>query len=201
MPKRKSKSTHKASLDQQESMLYYLISYLEKTFQPPGFQVVQFTTVRASLAAITALLISLFVGRAIISWLERKQIGETVREGVVAGAVDHTHKSGTPTMGGLIILLAVLGSTILWGAIAEVYVWLILLATTWMGAFGFADEAFERLRFDEIDRGADAGDAVDLAGDLVAEILHLLHLVGQVLRADLDRDGQFVHRARARNLD
>lgn len=130
-------------------MLYYLISYLERTFEPPGFQVVQFTTVRASLAAITALLIALFVGRAIINWLERKQIGENVREGVVAGAVDHAHKSGTPTMGGLIILLAVLGSTLLWGAIAEVYVWLIMLATAWMGVFGFADDYIKVVRQDK----------------------------------------------------
>ena len=60
-------------------MLYYLISYLEEAFQPTGFQVIQFSTVRASLAAITALAISLFVGRSIINWLAKKQLGETVR--------------------------------------------------------------------------------------------------------------------------
>ncbi len=127
-------------------MLYYLISYLEEVYQPPGFQVIQFSTVRASLAAITALAISLFVGRSIIKWLAKKQLGETVREGVIAGVVDHTHKSGTPTMGGLIILLSVLGSTLLWGAIMEVYVWLIMLATAWMGVFGFADDYIKVLR-------------------------------------------------------
>ena len=87
-------------------MLYYLIRYLERVFEPPGFQVVEYITVRASLAAITALLISLFIGRRIIRWLEYKQLGEQVREGESAGAVDHSHKSGTPSMGGLIILLA-----------------------------------------------------------------------------------------------
>ncbi len=121
-------------------MLYYLIIYLEEVFQPPGFQIVQFSTVRASLAAITALVISLYAGRYIIRWLSRKQLGEQVREGIHAGAVDHTHKQGTPSMGGLIILVSVLGATLLWGAIAEVYVWLIMLATAWMGAFGFADD-------------------------------------------------------------
>lgn len=121
-------------------MLYYLIEYLEKVYQPPGFQMIQFQTVRAGLAAITSLAISLFIGRAIIRWLAKKQIGERVRDGITAGAIDHSHKSGTPTMGGLIILLSVLGSTLLWGAIAEVYVWLILLATAWMGAFGFVDD-------------------------------------------------------------
>jgi len=121
-------------------MLYYLLTYLEEIYQPPGFQVFQYITVRASLAAITALAISLFAGRSIIRWLEKKQIGENIREGFLGGAIDHTHKAGTPTMGGLIILLAVLVATLLWGAIGEVYVWLILLATAWMGAFGFADD-------------------------------------------------------------
>ncbi len=121
-------------------MLYYFMLWLERTFEPPGFQIIQFTTVRSALAAITALSIALFAGRRIIDWLERQQLGERVREGELAGAVDHSHKAGTPTMGGLIILLGVLGSTLLWGAVGEVYVWLILLATAWMGAFGFADD-------------------------------------------------------------
>lgn len=121
-------------------MLYYLIEWLERVFEPPGFQVIQYITVRAGLAAITSLVITLFAGRSIIRWLSEKQIGEQIREGATAGAVDHSHKKDTPTMGGLIILLSVLGSTLLWGAITEVYIWLILLATTWMGAFGFADD-------------------------------------------------------------
>jgi len=121
-------------------MLYYLISYLEELYQPPGFQVIQFITVRAGLAAITALALALFAGRSIIRWLARKQFGEQVREGDAAGVIDHAHKAGTPTMGGVIILLSILGATLLWGAIAETYVWLILLATAWMGAVGFADD-------------------------------------------------------------
>ena len=130
-------------------MLYYLITYLEEQFQPPGFQAVQFITVRAALAAITALAIALFVGRRIIDWLGRQQVGEQVRQGEAAGAVDHSHKAGTPTMGGVIILLAILGSTLLWGAIAEVYVWLIMLATAWMGAFGFADDYIKVVKKDK----------------------------------------------------
>ena len=121
-------------------MLYYLFGYLERLYEPPGFQVFQFINTRAALAAITALVISLFAGKKIIKWLQRKQIGEQVREGVLAGAVDHTHKAGTPTMGGVIILLSVLGATLLWGALSEVYVWLIVLVTAWLGAFGFADD-------------------------------------------------------------
>ncbi len=130
-------------------MLYYLIEWLERTYEPPGFQVFRFITVRASLAAITALFIALVLGRYIINWLSRKQLGERVREGAGAGAVSHAHKAGTPTMGGIIILLAVLGATLLWGAVAETYVWLVVLATAWMGAFGFADDYIKTVRKDK----------------------------------------------------
>lgn len=130
-------------------MLYYLILYLEEQFQPPGFQIIQFITVRVALASITALVIALFVGRRIIRWLQKKQLGEVIREGEHAGAVDHSHKAGTPTMGGVIILLAILGATLLWGAIAEVYVWLSVLATAWMGAFGFADDYIKVIKKDK----------------------------------------------------
>jgi phospho-N-acetylmuramoyl-pentapeptide-transferase len=127
-------------------MLYYLISYLEEVYQPPGFQVIQFITVRSALAAMTALALALFAGRSIIRWLSRKQFGEQVREGTEAGVVDHAHKAGTPTMGGVIILLSILGAVLLWGAIAETYVWLILLATAWMGAVGFADDYIKTVK-------------------------------------------------------
>ena len=121
-------------------MLYYLIEYLERLYQPPGFQVIQFITVRAGLAAATSLAIALFAGRGIIRWLARKQIGERVRRGEGAGVVSHAHKAGTPTMGGVIILFAILGATLLWGDIARMYVWLAMLATAWMGVIGFADD-------------------------------------------------------------
>lgn len=121
-------------------MLYYLLQYLERTFEPTGFQMFHFITVRAGLAAFTALLIALFVGRRIIRWLKNKQFGETVREGIDSGAIDHSHKRGTPSMGGLIILLSMLGATFLWGDIAKTQVWLVMLATAWMGAVGFADD-------------------------------------------------------------
>jgi phospho-N-acetylmuramoyl-pentapeptide-transferase len=130
-------------------MLYYLLTYLEQQYEPPGFQVFQFITVRAGLAALTALIIALFIGRSIINWLSRQQVGEQIREGEDAGAVSHAHKAGTPTMGGVIILLAILGSTLLWGAIAEVYVWRIILATAWMGAFGFADDYIKVVKKDK----------------------------------------------------
>jgi phospho-N-acetylmuramoyl-pentapeptide-transferase len=127
-------------------MLYYLIQYLDGLYDLPGAGAIRFITVRASLSALTALVIALFAGRSIINWLSRKQIGERIREGSDAGIVSHAHKVGTPTMGGVIILLAILGATLLWGAIAEVYVWLIMLATAWMGAFGFADDYIKTIK-------------------------------------------------------
>lgn len=130
-------------------MLYYLIDYLEQLYQPPGFQVIRFITVRATLAAITALIISMVIGRYMINWLSRKQLGERVREGSNAGVVSHAHKAGTPTMGGIIILLAILVSTLLWGAIAEVYIWLAMLSIAWMGAFGFADDYIKTVKKDK----------------------------------------------------
>jgi len=130
-------------------VLYYLIDLLEQQYQPPGFQAIYFITVRAGLAAATALVISLFAGKRIITWLTNHQFKERVREGQMAGAVDHSHKAGTPTMGGIIILSAVLISTLLWGAIGEVYVQLIILATAWMGAFGFADDYIKVVKKDK----------------------------------------------------
>jgi phospho-N-acetylmuramoyl-pentapeptide-transferase len=114
--------------------------YLEEHFHPPGFEMFRFITVRAGMAAFTALLIALFFGKTMIKWLQKRQYGEVIREGVDAGAVDHSHKKGTPTMGGIIILASVLGSTFLWGAIAQSSIILIMVAMAWMGAFGFVDD-------------------------------------------------------------
>jgi phospho-N-acetylmuramoyl-pentapeptide-transferase len=121
-------------------MLYHLFQWIEATYEPPGFQLFEFITVRASLAAVTALLIALFAGKKIIRFLRKRQLGETIREGTDAGAVSHEHKAGTPTMGGVIILLALCGATLLWGDLTNPYILLILLATVWMGAIGFADD-------------------------------------------------------------
>jgi phospho-N-acetylmuramoyl-pentapeptide-transferase len=127
-------------------MLYYLIDYIEQLYHPPGFQVIRFITVRAALASITALVIALVAGRSIIRWLRQQQLGEQVREGDEAGAVSHVHKAGTPTMGGIIILLSVLGATLLWGAIANTYVWLAMAATAALGGLGFADDYIKTVK-------------------------------------------------------
>ncbi len=130
-------------------MLYYLLTWIEETYEPTGFQIFQFITVRAALAALTALLIALFIGRKMINWLSVQQLGESVREGEDAGAVSHAHKSGTPTMGGLIILLAIIGATLLWGELHNPYVWLCVLGTAWMGAFGFVDDYIKTVKKDK----------------------------------------------------
>ncbi|MCY4158580.1 MAG: phospho-N-acetylmuramoyl-pentapeptide-transferase [Bacteroidetes bacterium] len=130
-------------------MLYFLIQWLEGLFHPPGFQIVEFITVRATLAAITAFVIVMVIGPRVIRWLERKQLGEEVRTELAANGVDHSHKRGTPTMGGLIIVSAIVIATLLWGDLREVYIWLILIATLWMAAFGFSDDYIKTILKDK----------------------------------------------------
>ncbi len=130
-------------------MLYYLIRWLEQLFRPSGFQVVEFITVRATLAAITAFIMVMVIGPWVIRWLVRKQCGEQVRAALAEGAVDHSHKRGTPTMGGLIIVSAIAVATLLWGDLREVYIWLILIATLWMAVFGFADDYIKTIKKDK----------------------------------------------------
>lgn len=127
-------------------MLYLLLDWINRMYDPPGFGVFDFTTVRASMAAGTALLIALFAGKKIIRLLGKHQIGEQVRDGEDAGAVSHTHKAGTPTMGGVILLLALCGSTLLWADIRNPYILLVVFATLWMGAFGFVDDYIKVIR-------------------------------------------------------
>ena len=99
--------------------------------------------------------------------LSAKQLGESVREGAGAGVVSHAHKAGTPTMGGVIIILSILVSTFLWGAIAEPYVWLAMLAMAWMGVFGFMDDYIKTFRKDK--RGL--APKVKLAGQISIGLL------------------------------
>lgn len=127
-------------------MLLYLMEYLDRLYGLPGFQVVELVTVRAALAAATALLIALLFGKKIIHWLQMQQLEEQVRGDLI---VDHAHKTGTPTMGGIIILVSILGATLLWGALGEVYIWLIILTTAWMGVFGFIDDYIKTVKLDK----------------------------------------------------
>lgn len=117
-------------------MLYYLFTYLEKV-DFPGAGVFQYISFRSAMAVITSLIISLIFGRRIIRFLERKQIGETIRDLGLEGEVE---KKGTPTMGGLIILASIIIPVVLFGDLKNVYVLLMLITTVWLGFVGFLDD-------------------------------------------------------------
>ena len=119
-------------------MIYHLFQYLEKIgVDFPGMGLMHYLSFRAMLAAVTAVLMSLFAGNKIIDWLRSKQIGETVRE---LGLADQVQKKGTPTMGGIIIILSILTGVLLFCDLTNIYVLLLLLSTLWCGALGFADD-------------------------------------------------------------
>lgn len=118
-------------------MLYYLFEYLDKAYDFPGAGVFQYITFRSGAAAITSLFITMIIGKRIINYLRRLQIGETVRE---LGLEGQNEKAGTPTMGGIIILAAILIPTLLFAKLDNIYVIILLITTVWMGAIGFADD-------------------------------------------------------------
>ncbi|MFN5032259.1 MAG: phospho-N-acetylmuramoyl-pentapeptide-transferase [Flavobacteriia bacterium] len=117
-------------------MLYYLFDYLDK-FNFPGAGLFQFISFRAAMALITSLIVSIFFGKRIINLLRKQQIGETVRDLGLAGQLE---KSGTPTMGGIIILSAILIPTLLFAKLHNIYVITMLVATIWLGVIGFLDD-------------------------------------------------------------
>lgn len=117
-------------------MLYYLFSWLDQQ-NFPGAGLFQFISFRASLALITSLIVSVVIGKRIIDRLRKQQIGETVRDLGLAGQIE---KSGTPTMGGLIILAAILVPTLLFAKLQNVYVITMVISTVWLGLIGFLDD-------------------------------------------------------------
>ena len=119
-------------------MIYHLFQYLEKIgVDFPGIGLMHYLSFRAMMAAVTAVLVSLFAGNKIIDWLRSKQIGETVRD---LGMADQIQKKGTPTMGGIIIILSILSGVLLFCDLTNIYVLLLLLSTVWCGALGFTDD-------------------------------------------------------------
>jgi phospho-N-acetylmuramoyl-pentapeptide-transferase len=117
-------------------MLYHLFKYLDEA-GVSGAGVFQYITFRAALAGILSLLIALLIGKRIIYWLQKKQIGETIRN---LGLEGQMQKKGTPTMGGIIILLSITIPTLLFARLDNVYVILMLISTLWMGMIGAADD-------------------------------------------------------------
>ncbi|MBK7182783.1 MAG: phospho-N-acetylmuramoyl-pentapeptide-transferase [Bacteroidetes bacterium] len=118
-------------------MFYYLFDFLDKQFDFPGAGVFQYISFRAAMALIVSLLISLVFGKRIINLLHKKQVGETVRDLGLQGQLE---KKGTPTMGGLIILAAIVVPTLLFAKLHNVYILLMLISTVWLGAIGFLDD-------------------------------------------------------------
>ncbi len=118
-------------------MLYYLFQYLENEYQFPGASLFQFITFRAAIAIILSLLISTIYGKRIISFLQKKQMGESIRE---LGLDGQAEKAGTPTMGGIIIILATLVPVLLFAKLDNIYVLLLIITTLWMGVIGFTDD-------------------------------------------------------------
>jgi len=118
-------------------MLYYLFSYLEEQFQLPGASLFGFITFRAAMAFVLSLGISTIYGKRIILFLQRQQVGETVRDLGLAG---QSQKAGTPTMGGIIIIMATLIPVLLLAQLDNIYVVLLIVTTIWMGMIGFTDD-------------------------------------------------------------
>ncbi len=124
-------------------MLYYLFDFLEKKYQLPGAGLFQFITFRAALAVIVSLLIATVYGKKIIKYLQRKQIGESVRD---LGLDGQNEKAGTPTMGGVIIILATIVPVLLFAKLENIYVILLITTTLWMGIIGFIDDYIKKFK-------------------------------------------------------
>ncbi|MFN8309642.1 MAG: phospho-N-acetylmuramoyl-pentapeptide-transferase [Chitinophagales bacterium] len=127
-------------------MLYYLFKYLNAHYHIPGAGLFGYISFRAALAIVLSLMISMIYGKNIIAMLQRKQIGENIRE---LGLQGENLKRGTPTMGGFIIHAAILIPTLLLAQLENVYIILMLVTTVWLGAIGFADDYIKVFKKDK----------------------------------------------------
>jgi len=127
-------------------MLYYLFEYLQSSYDFPGAGLFQYISFRASLAIITSLLVSLVFGSRIIKLIQKKQIGEQVRS---LGLSGEESKKGTPTMGGLIILSAILIPTVLFTKLDNIYIIIMIVSTLWLGVIGFIDDYIKVFKKDK----------------------------------------------------
>lgn len=127
-------------------MLYYLFEYLNKVLNVPGTGVFQYITFRSALAFMLSLSLSTIYGKRVIGFLQRQQVGETVRELGLAG---QNEKAGTPTMGGLIIIFATLVPVMLFAKLHNIYIVLLIVTTLWMGTIGFIDDYIKIFKQDK----------------------------------------------------
>jgi len=128
-------------------MLYHLFSWLEANFQPPGLEAFQFVSTRAAFAAATALLISLLFGKKMIAFLQRLQLQETIRDDI--GLDNHLAKAGTPTMGGIIIIVAITIPAMLWMDITSSYFYFSTFVLLALGGVGFIDDYIKTVKKDK----------------------------------------------------
>ncbi len=124
-------------------MLYYLFDYIEKNFNFPGAGLFQYISFRAGAAALLSLIITITFGERLINYLRKKQVGEDIRD---LGLEGQLQKKGTPTMGGLIIIAAILVPTLLMAKLDNVYVILLIATTLWLGMIGFIDDYIKVFR-------------------------------------------------------
>lgn len=127
-------------------MLYYLFKYLHEVYHFPGAGAFEYLSFRAALAIITSLIISLVFGKRWISYLNKKQVGETVRDLGLEGQLE---KQGTPTMGGLIILTSILVPVLLFAKINNIYIIIMIFTTVWLGGLGFLDDYIKVFKKDK----------------------------------------------------
>src|SRR5690606_38292881 len=127
-------------------MLYYLFDYLDREYDLIGAGVFQYISFRAGMTAFVSLLITIFFGKDLIRFLRRKQVGEEIRDLGLQGQME---KRGTPTMGGLIIIAAILVPTLLFAKLENVYVILLVVATMWLGLIGFLDDYIKVFKKDK----------------------------------------------------
>jgi phospho-N-acetylmuramoyl-pentapeptide-transferase len=127
-------------------MLYYLFDYLDKQFDLMGAGVFKYISFRAGMAAFFSLLITIMFGKTLINFLQRKQVGEDIRD---LGLEGQLQKKGTPTMGGLIIIAAILIPTLLFARLDNIYVILLIVATVWLGVIGFLDDYIKVFKKDK----------------------------------------------------
>ncbi len=127
-------------------MLYTLFDFLDRIYDLPGASLFRFLSFRAALATVISLLIGIVFGRSVIDFLKRKQIGETIRD---LGLEGQTQKTGTPTMGGLIIIGSTLIPVLLFADLTNIYIQLLILSTLWMGIIGFIDDYIKKFKNDK----------------------------------------------------
>src|SRR5574344_1312366 len=140
-------------------MIYHLFQFL-KDYDIPGQHLMTYLSFRAMLASVTAMLIAFFAGRRIIHWLQKKQIGETIRNLGLEGQME---KKGTPTMGGVIIILAILVPVLLFCNLTNIYIILLIISTLWCGAIGFTDDYIKVFKHNK--------EGLSPKGKLIAQIL------------------------------